>query len=68
MWAAILPIVLPAIINIVAYAYKQKMLSDAQMATFLDFVHSMSIASNNSKIAHDKFKKMYNDLKGAKNA
>ncbi len=63
MLAAILPIILPALIQVIAYAFQKKILNDSQRQAFLDFVQAMSNDANNSKMAHDKFKKMHEDLK-----
>jgi hypothetical protein len=67
MWTAILPIILPALINIISYAAQKKLLSDAQVKTFIDFVQAMSVSGgNNSKIAHQKFLKMHEKLQAMK--
>lgn len=63
MWASLLPIVLPAVISLVTFFYQEKLLSDAQMTAFLNYVQSMANEPNNSEGARKAFYQMHEQLK-----
>lgn len=62
MWASLLPIVLPAVISLVTFFYQEKLLSDAQMTAFLNYVQAMANEPNNSEAARQAFCQMHAQL------
>lgn len=62
LFTSMLPLLLPAIISMIGYFLKKKMLSDDQAQSFIDFVQAMSAGTNFSRSAHDKFRAMHEKL------
>lgn len=70
MWTTILltilPMILPSALKLIAFLYDQKVLTDQQRKTFLDFIQAMSEEQNESRVSRDVFKKLHDKLKDQK--
>jgi hypothetical protein len=62
MLTALLPILVPLAVQLIAYAFEKHYLNESQKKAFLNFIETMSKKDNTSKESRDNFSKLHEKL------
>ena len=63
MFTALLPVLVPLAVRLIAYAFEKNHLNIEQKKAFLDFIQSMAQKENSSKKSKDVFEELHERLK-----